>query len=162
VNGVADYKGPGDVTMSPFSSWGPVDDGRIKPDLVAMGMNVFSTAINEEQSDSYTTLSGTSMAAPNATGSLFLLQELYHSRNAGRYMRAATLKALAIHTAKEAGLAPGPDYMYGWGLLDVKSAAEMIINENGSSNIIRELVLQNNQVYEFDFISDGISPAKVT
>lgn len=162
VNGVADYKGPGDVTMSPFSSWGPVDDGRIKPDLVAMGVNVFSTAINEEQSDFYATLSGTSMAAPNATGSLFLLQELYHRRNAGRYMRAATLKALAIHTSEEAGLASGPDYMYGWGLLDVKSAAELIRNENGISNQIRELVLMDSEVYEFDFIADGLSPIKVT
>ena len=162
VNGVPDYKGPGDVTMSAFSSWGPVDDGRIKPDLVAMGVNVFSTAIDEEQSDSYTTLSGTSMAAPNATGSLFLLQELYHSRNAGRYMRAATLKALAIHSAKEAGLASGPDYVYGWGLLDVKSAAELINNENGVSNQIRELVLMDNEAYEFDFIADGLSAIKVT
>lgn len=163
VNGVTNYDGPSDVVMSPFSSWGPVDDGRIKPDLVAMGVNVFSTAIsNESQADSYTTLSGTSMAAPNATGSLFLLQELYHNRNAARYMRSATLKGLAIHTAKEAGLSPGPDYIYGWGLLDVEKGAEMIINENGTSNILRELILENNQVYEFDFISDGISPAKVT
>src|SRR5690554_581904 len=163
VSGVTHYTGPDDVVMSPFSSWGPVDDGRIKPDLVAMGVNVFSTAIsNEGQSDSYTTLSGTSMAAPNASGSLLLLQELYHDRNGGRYMRAATLKGLAIHTAREAGPAPGPDYMFGWGLLDVKAAAELIINENGTSNIASELVLNNNETYEFDFISDGLSPIKVT
>src|SRR5690606_15629273 len=79
---VRDYRGHEDVIMSSLSSWGPVDDGRVKPDLVGMGVNVFSTALsNEGQSDSYTTLSGTSMAAPNATGSLLLLQELYHSRN---------------------------------------------------------------------------------
>src|SRR5690606_39774574 len=63
VGEVRDYKGPEDVVMSSFSSWGPVDDGRIKPDLVAMGVNVFSTAISSEgQQDSYTTMSGTSMA----------------------------------------------------------------------------------------------------
>lgn len=163
VGEVRDYKGPEDVVMSSFSSWGPVDDGRIKPDLVAMGVNVFSTAISSEgQQDSYTTMSGTSMAAPNAAGSLFLLQELYHSRNSGRYMRAATLKGLAIHTAKEAGASPGPDYRFGWGLLDVKAAAELIINENGGSNMIRELVLDNNQIYEYEFISDGVSPIKAT
>lgn len=163
VSGVKEYRGPNDVVMSPFSGWGPTDDGRIKPDLVAMGVNVFSTAItNEGGADSYATMSGTSMAAPNATGSLFLLQELYHNRNAGRYLRSSTLKGLAIHTAKEAGLAPGPDYVYGWGLLDVKAAAEMIINENNSSRIIRESVLENEQVYEFDFISDGLSPIKAT
>src|SRR5690554_5803192 len=163
VSEVRDYQGAEDVFMSSFSSWGPVDDGRIKPDLVAMGVNVFSTGIsNEGQQDSYTTMSGTSMAAPNATGSLFLLQELYHNRNSGRYMRAATLKGLAIHTAKEAGTAPGPDYRFGWGLLDVSAAAELIINENSSSNMIRELVLDNDQVYEYEFISDGLSPIKAT
>ena len=162
VNEVINYQSPDDVVMSSFSSWGPVDDGRIKPDFVAMGVNVFSTAITNEQTDSYTSMSGTSMAAPNATGSLFLLQELYHSRNAGKYMRSATLKALAIHTSKEAGTSPGPDYRFGWGLLDVKAAAELVINENGSSDIIRELVLENNQVFEHEFVSDGIQPIRAT
>jgi hypothetical protein len=162
VNEVINYQGPDDVVMSSFSSWGPTDDGRIKPDFVAMGVNVFSTSITDAQMDSYTSMSGTSMAAPNATGSLFLLQELFHSRNAGNYMRSATLKALAIHTTKEAGTSPGPDYRFGWGLLDVKAAAELILNENGSSDLIRELVLENNQIFEHEFISDGIRPIKVT
>lgn len=162
VNEVINYQGPDDVVMSSFSSWGPTDDGRIKPDFVAMGVNVFSTSITDAQTDSYTSMSGTSMAAPNATGSLFLLQELFHSRNAGKYMRSATLKALAIHTTKEAGTSPGPDYRFGWGLLDVKAAAELILDENGSSDLIRELVLENNQVFEHEFISDGIQPIKAT
>ena len=162
VNEVINYQGPDDVVISSFSSWGPTDDGRIKPDFVAMGVNVFSTSITDAQTDSYTSMSGTSMAAPNATGSLFLLQELYHSRNARNYMRSATLKALAIHTAKEAGTSPGPDYRFGWGLLDVKAAAEVVLNENGSSDLIRELVLENNQVFEHEFVSDGIQPIKAT
>ncbi|HSI77045.1 MAG TPA: S8 family serine peptidase [Lunatimonas sp.] len=163
VNGIPNYTGPESVIMSSFSSWGPVDDGRIKPDLVAMGVNVFSTAIiNDGAADGYATLSGTSMAAPNVTGAMLLLQELYRNRNAGRYMRSATLKALAIQTAKEAGMNDGPDYMNGWGLLDAEASARMIIDENGSSKAIRELVLDNGQSYEFDFISDGIEPIKVT
>lgn len=162
VNEVINYQNADDVVMSPFSSWGPVDDGRIKPDLVAMGVNVFSASITDDQTDSYTSMSGTSMAAPNATGTLFLLQELYHGRNAGKYMRSATLKALAIHTAKEAGASPGPDYRFGWGLLDAKAAAGMIINENGSSVMIRELVLDNKGEFEFEFIADGVQPIKAT
>lgn len=163
VNGITNYTGPQFVVMSPFSSWGPVDDGRIKPDLVAMGVNVFSTAIiNDGAADGYATLSGTSMAAPNVTGAMLLLQELYRNRNAGRYMRSATLKALTIQTAKEAGMNDGPDYMNGWGLLDAEASARMIIDENGSSKAIRELVLDNGQIYEFDFISDGIEPINVT
>ncbi|SHN26951.1 Por secretion system C-terminal sorting domain-containing protein [Cyclobacterium lianum] len=158
-----DYTGPSDVNMSSFSSWGPVDDGRIKPDLVGMGVNVFSSAIQGENgADSYATLSGTSMATPNVSGSLLLVQELYRNRNAGRYMLSATLKALAIQTAREAGMNPGPDYMHGWGLLDTEAAANMIIDEDGSSKIIRELNLQQGETYEFEFISNGVDPIKTT
>lgn len=163
VNGVTNYEGPASVVMSGFSSWGPVDDGRIKPDLVAMGVNVFSSSVlNDGAADGYATLSGTSMAAPNVSGAFLLLQELYRDRNAGRYMRSATVKALAIQTAKEAGTNDGPDYMFGWGLLDAEASARMIIEENGSSKIIRESILENGQTYEFDFISDGIDPIVAT
>ncbi|AEL26579.1 S8 family serine peptidase [Cyclobacterium marinum] len=163
VSLLQDYNTPSDVFMSSFSSWGPVDDGRIKPDFVGMGVNVFSSAIsNDGNGDSYATLSGTSMASPNVTGTLMLLQELYHQRNSGRYMRSATLKALAIHTTKEAGIDPGPDYMFGWGLLDAKAAADIIINEDGSSKVIRELQLEDNGDYQIEFISNGVDPIKVT
>jgi len=37
------YNRKEDVIMSSFSSWGPTDDGRIKPDLVADGVGVYST-----------------------------------------------------------------------------------------------------------------------
>ena len=163
VSLLQDYSAPSDVFMSSFSSWGPVDDGRIKPDFVGMGVNVFSSAVsNNGNGDSYATLSGTSMASPNVTGTLMLLQELYHQRNSSRYMRSATLKALAIHTTKEAGIDPGPDYMYGWGLLDAKAAADIVINEDGSSKVIRELQLEDKGDYQIEFISNGVDPIKVT
>jgi subtilisin family serine protease len=55
--------------MTSFSGWGPVDDGRIKPDIVAKGYNVYST--NSTGDAAYTTMSGTSMATPTVTGLLF-------------------------------------------------------------------------------------------
>lgn len=125
VNGIiSGYSKPSDVVMSSFSSWGPTDDGRIKPDIVADGVNVISS-IATGNSD-YESESGTSMSAPNTTGSLLLLQEYYSQLKSGTFMRSATLKGLAIHTAEEAGTSPGPDYSFGWGLLNVEKGAAVI------------------------------------
>nr|WP_321453683.1 choice-of-anchor J domain-containing protein [uncultured Carboxylicivirga sp.] len=134
VNELANgYTGnPGDVIMSSFSAWGPVDDGRIKPDIVAKGVQTYSTYDDDDQA--YNTISGTSMATPAVSGSLMLLQQHYHNLN-GEYMKSATLKGVAIHTADECGSNPGPDYVYGWGLLNTASAAELISNNNLSTLI---------------------------
>ena len=103
---VLDYEDASDVFMSSFSSWGPTDDGRIKPDISAKGVNMYSAS--GASNASYTNMSGTSMATPNVSGSLLLLQQHYNDLN-GEYMLASTLRALALHTADEAGFAPGPD-----------------------------------------------------
>jgi subtilisin family serine protease len=123
-----------DISVASFSSWGPTDDGRIKPDIVGDGVDVLSTG--NANPASYITLSGTSMSAPNITGSLYLLQEYYSQKNGGAFMRAATLKGLACHTAFDAGNA-GPDYIYGWGLLDMNKAAGAI-TDNGTLSLIKE------------------------
>lgn len=151
VQKVTSYTGPSSVVMSSFSSWGPADDGRIKPDLVGAGVSVFSTSVTTAGADSYSTSGGTSMAAPNVTGSLMLLQELYRNLHGGNFMRAATLKALAIHTTKEAGINPGPDYSFGWGLLDVEAAAKVLLSQDQQSVVVLENTLQNGGVFEFDF-----------
>lgn len=153
VNKVATYTSSASVAMSHFSSWGPTDDGRIKPDVVAAGMDVFSTMASG--TNSYANSTGTSMATPTVTGSLMLLQELYSKLNAGRYMKAATLKALAIHTVKEAGPKPGPDYQFGWGLLDVKAAADLLVAVNGNETLLLEATLENGTAYEFEIQSQA-------
>jgi hypothetical protein len=58
------------------------------------------------------------MAAPGAAGSLLLLQELSQKASPNKFIKAATVKGLAIHSANEAGANPGPDYKYGWGVLN--------------------------------------------
>lgn len=123
--GYSPLVGPAQVSMAPFSAWGPTDDGRIKPDLVANGVLLLSTWINEFSP--YAIATGTSMSAANVTGSLLLLQEHHEDlKGPGNFLRAASLKAVAIHTADEAGDGDGPDYQHGWGLLNTRKAAELI------------------------------------
>lgn len=154
------YTQASDVTMSSFSSWGPSDDGRIKPDICANGVSLYST--DDDSNTDYTTLSGTSMSAPSATGSMILLQEHYQDLNGtGNFMRAATLKALVIHTADEAGPDPGPDYMFGWGLMNTESAAAKI-TEDQSLNVIDELTLNNGGNYTRTVSALGGQPLVVT
>ena len=76
--GAADDKrtpSPDDDTIAPFSSRGPTPEGYQKPDLVAPGVNINS--ISNSKMDSYTSLSGTSMATPLVSGSLALLMNKY-------------------------------------------------------------------------------------
>lgn len=160
------YNRKEDVVMSSFSSWGPTDDGRIKPDLVADGVEVFST--NASSNTGYDSRNGTSHSSPNATGSLLLLQEYWSKLKAGAFMRSATLKGLAIHSADEAGSFPGPDYRYGWGLLNVEKAANMITaavssnNASTSEHLIYENNLSNGQSFSTTVIASGKSPLAAT
>ncbi len=154
------YTMPSDVVMSSFSGWGPADDGRIKPDIVANGISLYSC--DDDYDSDYTSKSGTSMAAPNTTGSLALLQEHYKETHNDSLMLAATLKALVIHTADEAGAYAGPDYEFGWGLLNTTTAAELITQDTTDGNFIREVELQNNGQYSLQVNSNGVDQIKVT
>tara|TARA_R110002050_G_scaffold221441_1_gene357332 strand:- start:130787 stop:134845 length:4059 start_codon:yes stop_codon:yes gene_type:complete len=153
----AGYTQPSDVVMSSFSGWGPTDDGRIKPDIVANGVSLYSTG--KASNTDYYSSSGTSMAAPNATGSMALLQEMYNDSN-GVFMNSATLKALVIHTANEAGTNPGPDFSFGWGLLNIKGAADLIADT--ITNKIIESSLINLATDTFTFYSDGSQNIEAT
>ncbi len=167
VNGIpGGYNKPSDVVMSAFSGWGPTDDGRIKPDLVANGVSVTSASTNGNTS--YSTKSGTSMAGPNAAGSLLLLQEHYTKLKPGSFMRAATLKGLAIHTADEAGNTPGPDYTFGWGLMNMQRAAAVLTsaitsnNANNSEHLVYENILNSGQTFTKTVVATGKVPLTAT
>lgn len=146
------------ITAAYFSSWGPTDDGRVKPDIVGNGLNVLSTGSNS--TTSYITLSGTSQASPNITGSLYLLQEYYAQKNSGAFMRAATLKGLACHTTFDAGNI-GPDYIFGWGLLDMKKAAQAI-TDNGTKSQIKENTLSQGAIQTVNVVASGNGPLVAT
>ena len=144
------------VQITSYSSFGPTDDGRIKPDVLGNGDGLYSS-YSRNDSD-YATLSGTSMASPNVAGSMALLQEHYHNLN-GHYMRAASLKGLVIHTADDAGN-PGPDYSHGWGVMNTLHAAQLI--DQIESPLMGEYVLNSGEEIRIRLFADGRSPVKVT
>lgn len=158
VNQVSNYTSASSVTMSAFSNFGPTDDGRIKPDIVTKGVSVTSTL--SSANNAYGSMNGTSMASPGVTGTLLLLQQHYNNVN-NNYMKAATLKALAIHTADEAGLSEGPDYSYGWGLINAERAAT-VISGNGINSQISEYKLTNNQPFTTTVTATGTEPLMAT
>ncbi|MDP4253106.1 MAG: S8 family serine peptidase [Bacteroidota bacterium] len=158
------YNSPSDAVLASFSSWGPTADGRIKPDVVADGINVLSSVGTSD--NAYDIFSGTSMATPAAAGSSFLLQELYSKIHAGAFMRAATLKGIIIHTADETGPSPGPDYQYGWGLIDMQKAASVITSDTAAvrDQEIHESSLSNGtkDAETFNIIASGKTPITAT
>lgn len=122
-----------------YSSMGPSFDGRIFPTVVARGSSVYST-ITEAK---YGFLDGTSMACPTASGTIALLIERYMQVNSNQLPRADVMRAIVANTAD--GLGPaGPDFMYGFGLLNGLAAVDAIeqkayktatISQDGSESI---------------------------
>ena len=138
------------VDINSGSSQGPTDDRRIKPDITGNGTGLVSPiSTSNTNTGNYT---GTSMAAPNVTGTLLLLQQHYKNLT-NSFMRAATLKGLACHTSDDAGEI-GPDPIFGWGLLNAKRAAETI-NNNGLTSWISEERLNQGQTYTMTVRSNG-------
>ena len=163
VNDIAaGYSQPSDVVMSSFSGWGPCDDGRIKPDISANGILLYSAL--ETSDNAYGSMSGTSMATPSVTGSLGLLMHHLALNCGGGTRTAATWKGLIIHTADEAGANDGPDYIFGWGLMNTKNAAQLMSQNAVHANPfeIQELVLDNGETEDIKVYSDGLSPVRAT
>ncbi|QJP35574.1 S8 family serine peptidase [Nonlabens sp. Ci31] len=149
--GVLNYTGPSSVAMSSFSNWGPTDDGRVKPDITTKGVATIST--DDSGDDQFLSRTGTSMSSPAVVGGAILLQQYFNSIN-GNYIKAATLKGLILHTASEAGSANGPDYEFGWGLMNTKGAAD-VIQFNQSSALISEISLQQGMSFTKSVTANG-------
>ncbi|MDK1046314.1 MAG: S8 family serine peptidase, partial [Anaerolineales bacterium] len=101
--------------------------------------------------------------APNVTGSAALLVDYYDELFPGQVMRASTLKGLLIHTADDVGNA-GPDYSYGWGLVDTEAAANHIKrnSESPGSSPLLESTLVDSTLHSLFFTWDGVGPIRAT
>lgn len=110
-------------TAWPKTSRGPVRDGRLKPDIVAFGHGVYSGDIF----DMYGLSNGTSMAAPIVTGSLGLLTQRYKQLHGNANPASDLLKAITVNGAVDIGN-PGPDFIYGFGMLDLYRSIQILNN----------------------------------
>jgi hypothetical protein len=149
-------------SMSNFSAWGPTDDGRIKPDIVAKGVGV--TSPTAQNNSSYGTWSGTSMSGPMISGSVGLLLEHQENIHPGQILLSSTIKGLIIHSADdEIGGNPGPDYEFGWGLMDTESATEVMSRSAvGDAALVYETQLSDSDEFELEFIATGDEPLRAT
>lgn len=120
----------GPDTMADFSSRGPCEDGRIKPDVVAPGTWIASLrssyAFNEDAiawgtiDDYYVYMGGTSMSGPAAAGAAAVFVQYYKSLHDGAVPSPALVKAALINSAEEldnnnGGPGPAPNFDEGWG-----------------------------------------------
>lgn len=134
------------------SSKGPVADGRLKPEIVAIGSDVMSTGRDYD----YYNGTGTSMASPSTVGTLTLLNERYRQLNGGDVPKGGLMKAIACNTADDLGNV-GPDYAYGYGLINGRRAAECIENTRYNEDEI-----SNGETKTFDItVPAGLGQLKV-
>ena len=109
---------PDDVIL-PISSWGPARDGRIKPDIIAVGgYNVYSTQPNDLYASGG--WSATSMASPVVSGVAAQLYQRYNQLF-GVNPAAALIKGLLCNNAKDLGNT-NPDYKFGFGRINAMEA----------------------------------------
>jgi hypothetical protein len=119
--------------MTTFSSWGPTDDGRLKPDFSAPGCQSGGdngvTSCDSGSDTAYSTLCGTSMASPTVTGIVALMLQDYRAQFGGPDPRNSTLKVLLAHSATDI-LDVGPDYRSGYGSVRAPAAIDLMRTGN--------------------------------
>jgi subtilisin family serine protease len=147
-------------TMTSFSSWGPCDDGRIKPDVVGPGCQASDDygVTSCYLGSGYVTACGTSMSAPAIAGTVALMMEHFHNTFPGDSILPSTIKGILINTAEDRGPV-GPDFQYGHGKVDgVKAIIKLGIGEPSWL----ESEISTGEVHLYDLTVSTNEPLKVT
>ncbi len=148
--------------IASFSSRGPADDGRLLPHFMANGVNLTSTLPNSDTSFGGPGWSGTSMSSPSTCGGVTLLAELWQREMGRQFMAPDVTRAILAATALDRGNA-GPDYRYGWGQIDIKRAADLILAHKNNQNrhIVRGQVRQSAVVEYPLTVTSSAQPLRV-
>lgn len=150
-----------DDSMTSFSSWGPVDDGRIKPDVSGPGCQ--SGGDNgvtscDDNTSGYVVKCGTSMSSPTVCGLSSLLLQDFRAQYPGEPdFRNSTLKILLAHTAVDLGNV-GPDYQFGYGSVRIQPAVDFM----RSGNFLEGQVAQGESYNVLVVVDPGAPQMKVT
>lgn len=118
-----------------FSSIGPTADGRIKPDVDAMGVNVFGALAGTV--DKYGFNNGTSTAAPIASGIGALLLSKYP------YLKNSQIRSIIFETSSNSAT---PNNLIGYGIISAKRAIEFPNIEFVDNNFILHKAIFNDIV----------------
>jgi subtilisin family serine protease len=162
----------GQDTMADFSSRGPCEDGRIKPDLVAPGTwiaSLKSAAATDENawasiSANYLYQGGTSQAGPHASGAAAVFVQYYRATHTNATPSPALAKAALINSATamdpEVEVGPAPNYDEGWGRVDLP---ELIGSSKSYEFVDQSVLLTNNAVWEKRVVIGSVNePLKIT
>ncbi len=149
-----------DDSVTYFTSWGPTDDGRLKPDFSGPGCQsggdggVTSTSSN----GGYNTKCGTSMSCPTVAGlSALLLQDWAALYPGAPDPRNSTLKVVFAQTAVDLQN-PGPDYKTGYGSVRIQPAIDLVRAEN----FLEAEVSQGGMFSALIIVAPGDPEMKVT
>ncbi|MCK9162897.1 MAG: S8 family peptidase [Bacteroidales bacterium] len=150
-----------------FSSIGPTIDGRIKPEVSAPGVGVFSSISSFASQDfssnnlitfegrdyPFAPLSGTSMSSPMVTGVVALMLE------ANPNLSSEKIKEILIETARQDSYTTStiPNDSWGWGKVSahdaVKRAVELIGLDNEIESSPKLTLYPNPMLNELNIVS---------
>ncbi len=146
--GAAFDPGTGGWSMANFSGRGPTADGRIKPEIVAGGINVLST----RNGGGFQSISGTSMATPVVAGVALLMHDLSPAYS------GAQLKSAILSTAIAIGSDNVPNNTWGYGAVDALAALREVDNTPSPASVFLEFAYgtPSDVVVIGDWNADGV------
>jgi hypothetical protein len=170
-----DLYADGPDTMADFSSCGPCEDGRIKPDVVAPGTwiaSMASSAAPDEAAiawsvidDYYVYMGGTSMSGPAAAGGAAAFVQYYQSTHTNATPSPALVKAALINSASElneadGGPGPIPNFQEGWGRVTLTNLIE---SQRNFQMLDQTALLSTGEVYQqHTFVGNSNQSLKIT
>lgn len=102
--------------LAGFSSRGPTADGRLKPEVLAQGVNTATVLPSTVSTTSYTSVSGTSLSTPLVASTVALMLE------ANPNLTVPQIRQILFSTASRANNPDTANYLEGYGIINAYEA----------------------------------------